>query len=554
MFAALYALLISIILLVGGWWLTTINGWYIGGMALMGLSFVLFLRRIINFLFQSFHTGAQINLLHESRIISNEYGHARLANTNDNFVKKLIKNRNGFYIGSLGDAPLFYNPFATGNGHMLTYAPSRTGKTISVIIPALLHWFGGSLLVTDIKGELTAITANYRRACGQTVLIFNPFNVLNIEGVKFNPLRLLVEDVMHNRGRDLHDLARSIAYQLISEKPNDMGDGVFFRNGARRLLITFLLYMPLFIPETCNLPTLRKLVWSSSEEQNSIASEMQSSDWLSGLLQDYGNALIEMLRPEYIKTFGAFRDNAMNALEIYDAHSPMGQTMSSSDFSLKDVLDGKTTLYLILPESKLETHGGALGLISTLLLETIAAKAKPTPIMMLLEEMGNIGKLPNLSKALSLLPSKGVRLWMVFQSRRQPIEIYGQQMAGLIEEQSSMVQAWSIRGELDRKTWSNRIGNKTKKARSLTRDPNNEASPWRLSINERAAPVMSIDEIARMDTGKELIALDGQMVIKADKLAYFQIEPWRTTADKSPYHPENYPKNKPMRHSLKRPL
>lgn len=552
MLAALYALLISIILLVGGWWLTTINGWYIGGIALMGLSFILFLRRIINFLFQSFHTAHQINLLHESRIISDAYGHARLANTNDAFVKKLIKNRNGFYIGSLKNLPLFYNPFASGNGHMLTYAPSRTGKTISVIIPALMHWFGGSLLVTDIKGELTAITAKYRRARGQNVLIFNPFNVLGITSVKFNPLRILVEDVMHNRGRDLHDLARAIAYQLISEKPNDMGDGVFFRNGARRLLITFLLYMPLFMPETCNLPTLRKLIWSSSAEQELIASEMQSSDWLSGLLQDYGNALIEVLRPEYIKTFGAFRDNAMNALEIYDAHSPMGQAMSSSDFSLIEVLDGKTTLYLILPESKLETHGGALGLISTLLLEAIAAKTKPTPIMMLLEEMGNIGKLPNLSKALSLLPSKGVRLWMVFQSRRQPLEIYGTQMAGLIEEQSSMVQAWSIRGELDRKTWSNRIGNKTKKARSLTRDPNNEASPWRLSINERAAPVMSVDEIARMNTGKQLIALDGQMVIKADKLAYFQIEPWRTYADKNPHHPENYPKNKPVRHSLKR--
>lgn len=550
MLAALYAIFVSIILLMAGWWLASLDDWFIWGMVLMGLAFLGLLKNIFAFISMSFHTSTQINLLHESGHVSDEYGAARLAQTTDIFVKNLSVNNHGFYIGSLDGLPLFYDPYLSGNGHMLTYAPSRTGKTISAIIPALMHWFGGSMFITDVKGELTAITAKHRKSLGQNVLIFNPFNVLNIKGLRFNPLRILVEDILNNQGKDLHDLARSIAYQLISEKPNDMGDGVFFRNGARRLLITFLLYMPLFMPENCNLPALRKLVWSSSNEQKRIASEMKNSDWLSGLLQDYGTALKEMLKDEYIKTFGAFRDNAMNALEIYDAHSPMGLAMSESDFSLKDVLDGKTTLYLILPEAKLETHGSALGLIATLLLETIAAKPEPSPIMMLLEEMGNIGKLPNLSKALSLLPGKGVRLWMVFQSRRQPIEIYGQQMAGLIEEQSSLVQAWSIRGELDRKAWSLRIGNETKKARSLARDHDNIQSPWRLNISERASPVMSTDEIGRMDMEQQLIAIDGQMVIKADKLAYFQIEPWRTRAEKSPYHKNNYPKNKPVRHNL----
>ncbi len=547
MLAALTSLLMPLILLLGGLWLAAMNGGHSWGVAVMGVALIIFIKKIIEFLSLSLHTAHQINLLHESRKLSDSYGHARLAEIQDSFIKELIKNRSGFYVGSMAGEPLFYDPYKSGNGHMLTYAPPRTGKTISVIIPALMHWFGGSMFVTDVKGELTAITAKYRKSRGQNVLIFNPFNVLGIKGVNFNPLRILVVDVMKNGGKDLHDLARSIAFQLIAERPNDMGDGVFFHNGGRRLIITFLLYMAVFMPDQCTLPTLRKLIWAGSNKQKAIAIEMRSSDWLHGLLQDYGNGLAEMLRSEYIKTYGAFRDNAMSALEIYDAHSPMGAAMSSSDFKLFDMLDGKTTLYVILPEAKLETHGSALGLIATLLLETIAVAPKPSPIMMLLEEMGNIGKLPNLSKALSLLPGKGVRLWMVFQSRRQPIEIYGQQMAGLIEEQSSFMQAWSIRGELDRKAWSARIGNKTMKARSLTRDPNNPVSPWRLSINERAASVISEDEIGRMDMDKQLIAIDGKAVIRAKKLAYFQIEPWRKLAGKCPYHKNNYPKNLPVR-------
>ncbi len=546
----MFTLIFPFLLLISGWWLAAMNDWYLWGVALMGVGLFVLGRRLIGFISSSFHTSQPINFLHESRMLSNEYGEVGFAHEDDGFVKNLNNNHQGFYIGSLGASPLFYAPYSTGNGHMLTYAPSRTGKTISVIIPALMHWFEGSMFVIDVKSELTAITANYRRARGQKVLIFNPFNVLNIKGEKFNPLRILVEDVMHNQGKDLHDLARSIAFQLIAEKPNDMGDGIFFRNGGRRLLITFLLYMPLTMPDKCSLPTLRKLIWSSTEKQKKIAEEMKSSDWLAGLLQDYGNSLEDMLIPDYVKTYGAFRDNAMNALEIYDAHSPMGQSMEESDFSLSDLLDGKTTLYLILPESKLETHGSVLGLIATLLLETIAAAPKPSKIMMLLEEMGNIGKLPNLSKALSLLPGKGVRLWMVFQSRRQPIEIYGQQMAGLIEEQSSMLQSWSIRGEMDRKAWSMRVGNETKKARSLMRDPDNYITPWRLSINERGSPVMGADEVGRMDVNQQLIAIDGKMVIKCDRLAYFQIEPWRSCAENNPYHPDGYPKNKPVRHKL----
>jgi len=548
MLAALFGLLLPLAMLVAGWWLASFNGWLGWGVAVMIIGLLAFIKRMFNLLHHAFESAHQINMLHESRIISNDYGHARLASTEDSFVKNLT---NGFYIGSLSHQPLFYDPFKSGNGHMLTYAPSRTGKTISVIVPALMHWFEGSIFVTDVKGELAAITAIYRQSRGQNVLIFNPFDVLGIKGHNFNPLRILVDDVMNNKGKDLPDLARSIAFQLIAEKPNDMGDGVFFRNGARRLLITFLLYMPLFMPSECNLPNLRKLIWSSAEAKKQIAFEMQNSDWLNGLLHDYGNALAEMLRDEYIKTFGAFRDNAMNALEIYDAHSPMGSAMSSSDFKLCDALDGKTSLYIILPEAKLETHGSVIGLIATLLLEEIARAAKPAPMMMLLEEMGNIGKLPNLSKSLSLLPGKNVRLWMVFQSRRQPIDIYGTQMAGLIEEQSSLIQAWSIRGEEMRKAWSARTGNKTKKARSYARDQSNPQSPWRLSINERAAAVITPDEIGRMDLSQQLIAIDGQMVIKASRLAYFQIQPWRSKANKSPYHGNFYPKDKPVRHILK---
>jgi type IV secretory pathway TraG/TraD family ATPase VirD4 len=342
-----------------------------------------------------------------------------------------------------------------------------------------------------------------------------------------------VDEILKNRGKRLSTLARAIAFQLIPERLHETGDGKFFRGGARRLIIAGLLYLAAFDPKHCTLPRLRTLIWSTSEEKRTIASEMQGVDWFGGLLRDYGNALAEMLEPQYIKTYGAFRDNAMEALEIYEAGSDLGEAVSESDFSLEDILDGRTTVYLVLPESEIETHGSWMGLITTLIFETIAASRNPSPILMLLEEMGNLGRIPNITKALSLLPAKGVRCLMVFQSRRQPVELYGPNIAAIIEEQSSCVQAWAIRSEQDRKAWSARIGTTTKKARSLSRDPHDQAAPWRLSVSERAAPVLSPDEIDRLPRSRQLIALDGQSVILASKVPYYTVDAWRKAAARS---------------------
>lgn len=520
----LLALLVALAFMAGGLYLSVQPGWFVWGVAIMAFGFMLAGRSLYLHLMGGLETATQINLLHESRIVSGDYGNARLAHPTDGFVRSMVDARRGLFIGTLERKKLFYDPFKRGNGHMLAYAPARTGKTTSLVVPALLHWTSGSVIVTDVKGELTELTAAWRRKDGQRTLILNPFGARGIPGMRFNPLQVLTLDMMKNGGREVHALAKLIALQLIPERP-DGGDGIFFRNGGRRLLVTFMLYLAAFEPARCTLPGLRSAVWSSEAEKYAIAAKMQGSKLFAGLIREYGNALADGLEPEYVKTFGAFRDNAMNALELYEAHTDFGRSLMESDFTFADVLDGKTTLYLILPESKLETHGPWMGLIVTLLLETVAASTtmheRRTRLLFLLEEMGNLGRLPNLGKALSLLPGKGVRCWMIFQSRRQSLDIYGPNIAGLIEEQSSVIQAWSIRGLEDRKAWSARIGNATRKGRSVAREAENLFAPWRLSVGERGFPVLSPDEIGRLPEHEQLIAVAGQPVIRAKKLPYF---------------------------------
>lgn len=508
------------------------------------------MKHALVFTLQSFHVGGQVDLLTRSRLPSGDHGASFLAGENDPNMQP-FKNTKGLYLGVLGKSALFYDPFFSGHGHLLTYAPSRTGKTISSVIPALLHWFGGSMFVIDVKGELWEITSARRKIKGQTVIKFDPFNVASGESFCFNPLEILTTDIKENSGNNLGYLVKTIVLQLLPDPSNEAGDGQFFRSGARRLITAMMLYMAVYQPSLCNLPSLRRLIWASDEEKLAVAQELQSKDWFGGLLQDYGNSLTDMLRPEYIKTYGAFRDNAMDALEIYDAHSEFGKSLERSDFTLVSLLDENTTIYLILPESKLETHGRLLGLITSLLMENIAQQKAPSKLLMMLEEMGNLGRLANLNKALSLLPGKGLRLWMIFQSPRQPLNIYGKNMSRIIEEQSGMMQQWAIRSLEDQKSWSTRIGQKTIKSYSISHDPNDVNTPFKKHISERPAPVLAPEKIAQMPDEYQLIAINGKPVILARRIAYFQILPWRTQAAPSPFHPGGYPKDKPVLLKLK---
>ena len=77
-------------------------------------------------------------------------------------------------------------PYA-GERHLLLFGPNGTGKGTRFLIPNLLSIKDRSIIVIDPKGELAAVTADYRRTVGDVVML-NPFNVLGLGSAGFNPL------------------------------------------------------------------------------------------------------------------------------------------------------------------------------------------------------------------------------------------------------------------------------------------------------------------------------------------------------------------------------
>lgn len=132
--------------------------------------------------------------------------------------------------------------------HLLSIAPTRTGKGRGLILPNLLHLPEHSVFVIDPKGENALGSVQYRRdGLGNDVIIFNPFRIyekeFNAIGIKqfqtFNPLANLDPD-----SQEFADDVANIAEALIYEEMGGDSHWVQAARGYVEFLIMFLVTDP----------------------------------------------------------------------------------------------------------------------------------------------------------------------------------------------------------------------------------------------------------------------------------------------------------------------
>ena len=110
-----------------------------------------------------------------------------------------------------------------GPAHLLTIAPTRSGKGVGAIIPNLLL-ADRSVLCVDPKGENARVTARRRETLGP-VHVLDPFGIAGRPSGTFNPLDVLDPDSL-----DLAEDAASLAEALVYDPPGQVGEA----HGTRR--------------------------------------------------------------------------------------------------------------------------------------------------------------------------------------------------------------------------------------------------------------------------------------------------------------------------------
>jgi len=468
---------------------------------------------------------------------SGTFGEAAFA-TLGNCEQAGLLDPRGLYLGLQDRQPLFYS----GKAHLLTVAPARQGKGINVVIPNLLH-FQGSVFVTDPKGELAAVTAAHRaERLGQKVYVLNPWGLHGLPQHRCNPLQPLIEaatDPALMRG--VADEAKALALQLVPEPEDERNR--YFREGARTILRAVMLHLATRgMPELCTLPEIWRVL-SSTRRIERAAEEMADSEALFGMVADLGQDLAYQIENNPDQ-FADFRQGAVQALDIFDPVGWLGEAVSGSEVDFKELKEGKASIYLVIPQDKIATHGTWLGLVTKQAIAAVARSSGKSEALFLLDEFANMGKLSGLAESLTALPGLGVRVWAFVQELSELIRLYGPHTARTVLSQAEVKQFFAVQDEQLAKTLSAALGQRTVKTRNfnLGRYDDDEIGE---SLGETGRPLMSPDEIRLMEADEQLLLIKALPAIRAKRLPFWFVAPWGSWAARNPVEGE-YPVVPPL--------
>lgn len=468
--------------------------------------------------------------------VSGTFGEAAFATLEECREAGLL-NPNGLYLGLLDGQPIFYS----GKAHGLIVAPARSGKGVGVVTPNLEH-FDGSAVVTDLKGELAAMTAAHRRErLGQDVAVFNPWGLHGLPQHRINPLENIIAiagDPARLRG--LTDEVKAIVMQLYPE-PEDTRNQ-FFREGARNIMRAVLLYLALCAPKRCTLPEMWRIIGNPLRLERTIAA-MRKEDVLGGILADLGDDLAHQME-DNPDLFGDFRSGAVQHLSIFEPGGYLADAVSASDISLADLKTGNVTLYLVFPPDRIASHGAALGLIVNQAIAAVARSKERGEVLFMLDEFANLGKLAGLAESLTVLPGLGVRVWMIVQEFAELVRIYGPNTAKTIQSQAEVRQYFAVNNAELAQSLSRELGQKTVKTRNhnLGRFDTDEVGE---SLSETGQPLLRPEEIMQLGQGQQLLLVKGVKPILGQRLPFWFFSPWREWASVNPVEGD-FPNVKPL--------
>lgn len=332
----------------------------------------------------------------------------------------------GVYVGGWEDNQgKFYYLRHNGPEHVLTYAPTRSGKGVGLVVPTLLSW-PASAVITDLKGELWALTAGWRkRHAKNKVLNFAPASVSG--GVCWNPLDEIRTGTEYEVG-DVQNLAALIV------DPDGKGLESHWQKTAFALLVGVILHALYKAKQEGMQATLPSVDAMLADPNRDIA-ELWMEMVTYGHYQNgenhpaIGSAARDMMdRPE--EEAGSVLSTAKSYLALY-RDPVVAKNVSQSEFRIKDLMnhDDPVSLYIVTQPNDKSRLKPLVRVMVNMIVRLLADKmefenGRPVAhykhrLLLMLDEFPSLGKLEILQESLAFVAGYGIKCYLICQDINQ---------------------------------------------------------------------------------------------------------------------------------------
>lgn len=313
----------------------------------------------------------------------------------------------------------------SGPEHVLCYAPTRSGKGVGLIIPTLLSW-QASAVITDLKGELWAMTAGWRKKhANNKVLRFEPAAASG--SVRWNPL----DEIRLGTEYEVGDV-QNLATLLVD--PDGKGLESHWQKTSQALLVGVILhalYKARGDGTTATLPGVDAMLSDPERNVAELWMEMATHLHLDGLIHPVvGAAARDMLdRPD--EEAGSVLSTAKSYLSLY-RDPVVARNVGASEFSIKRDLmhsDTPVSLYIVTQPTDKARLRPLVRVMVNMMIRLLADKLsfeKGRPVahykhrlLFMGDELPSLGKLEILQEALAFIAAYGIKCYLICQDLNQ---------------------------------------------------------------------------------------------------------------------------------------
>lgn len=456
----------------------------------------------------------------ENEYVNIEHGSAGWSENGEEY--QVLSKKDGFILADKHYLPVIPDPPNAKNGNILVIGGSGSGKSASFAIPNALQLLG-SYIFTDPKGELYDRTAGFFKKNGYEIHVVNLADPRFSDG--YNPLS-------HIRGTTDVDIIAKIISKKDDKGGGNKGDP-FWDQTSEALLKAMIYYILLNRPkEEHSLASCLSLV--------RLGGENEGED-LMNLFMDLphdnpARRAFETIRLGSEKTFSNILVSLAAKLEAFDSEEIVALT-STNTIEFEELAKKKSVVYFITPESH-STYDFLMNIFFSQLFQRLYEFGDqnggflPVPMFLVLDEFANIGRIPNFERVISTCRSKRLHISIILQSLDQLMEIYDEKVTETILANCSTHLFLGSNAPKTLETMSKQLGEKTisRDNVSTNKDRSNEVSGYGYSDQIMARPLMTPDELRRMDNKECIILVQGMRPIRAKKYWYFSMHPRRQEA------------------------